>query len=75
MALMLPLRGPVNCFRCGTPLVLPEWSETVDDGKTTHIWHCFMCSHEFETTDSADEKSSSTDDELLHKFLHKLLVA
>lgn len=63
-----------KCARCGGTLIGPEWSENVGDGGCVHIWHCPDCSLEFETTDTAVEKTES-DAELAEEFLPNLLVA
>ena len=63
-----------KCVQCGTPLIVPEWSETVDAGQAVHIWHCSVCEHEFETTDQCVELGP-TEGELAQEFLPNLLVA
>ena len=74
MASMLPLRGPVNCFRCGTPLVLPEWSEIVDDERVSTSG-TGLCAITNLKQLMLLTRTSSAGDELLQKFLHKLVVA
>ena len=64
----------VKCVKCGTAMAAPEWSENLADGACVHIWHCPVCSHEFETTDNVVEKTES-DAELAEEFLPNLLVA
>jgi hypothetical protein len=63
-----------KCAQCGRTLIGPEWSENVADGGCVHIWHCPVCSYEFETTDNVVEKTES-DAELAEEFLPNLLVA
>jgi hypothetical protein len=63
-----------KCVRCGGTLTGPEWSENVGDGGCVHIWHCPDCSLEFETRDTAVDKTES-DAELADEFLPNLLVA
>jgi hypothetical protein len=74
MAITAALRCSTNCVQCGTPLIVPEWSETVGAGQAIHIWHCPVCEHEFETTDNRVEQAPSKD-KLIEEFLPNLLVA
>ena len=73
MATTASLRVSTRCTQCGTSLILPEWSESAN-GQTTHIWHCLVCGHEFETKDNIVEKTP-TSAELVEEFLPNLLVA
>jgi transcription elongation factor Elf1 len=74
MAITAALRCATNCVQCGTPLVVPEWSETVGAEQAIHIWHCPVCEYEFETTDNRVEQAPS-EDKLIEEFLPNLLVA
>lgn len=74
MATIASLRHSARCTQCGTTLIFPEWSESAKDQKTTCIWHCLVCGHEFGTTDNIVEQEPS-DAELYQEFLPNLLVA
>lgn len=74
MAISATPRCSAKCVRCGAPLVIPEWSETVGAGQAIHIWHCPVCEHEFDTIDNVVEPTVS-EDELIQRFLPNLLVA
>jgi len=63
-----------KCGQCGTPLIVPEWSETISSERAVHVWHCPVCESEFETIDSCVERSPRVDD-LVQEFLPNLLVA
>ena len=73
MATTASLRVSARCEQCGASLIFPDWSESAN-GQTTHIWHCLVCGHEFETTDGTVEKTP-TSAELVEEFLPNLLVA
>jgi len=73
MATTASLRISARCAQCGMSLIFPEWSESVN-GQTTHIWHCLVCGHEFETIDH-DVKETPTSTEIAEEFLPNLLVA
>ncbi len=74
MAITATLRCSIKCVQCGTPLFVPEWTETTGAGQASHIWHCPVCECEFETTDSCVEQAPS-EDMLIREFLPNLLVA
>jgi hypothetical protein len=69
-----PAALSANCAQCGRTLIGPDWSENAADGSCVHIWHCSVCSHEFETADYVVEKTES-DAELAEEFLSNLIVA
>jgi Rieske Fe-S protein len=62
-----------TCTHCGAAVIGPEWSESVDEQKTIHIWHCVVCGNEFETKDEVIEEKPSNA-ELVERFLPNLLV-
>ncbi len=68
------LRISAQCTRCGTPLIVPAWSEAINDTEWVHIWSCPLCANEFETVDRRAEPAVS-EDELVQDFLPNLLVA
>jgi len=68
------LRCSAKCVQCGTPLLMPEWSENISGREAIHIWHCPICEHEFETTDNVIEQQPS-EVKLIQEFLPNLLVA
>ena len=74
MAISAALKCSAKCIQCGTPMIIPEWSESVDTGQVMHIWHCPICEQEFETTDNV-VKPMPSEDELIREFLPNLLVA
>ena len=74
MTTATPLRFSAECTRCGSVLLCPEWSESVDAQTTVNIWHCAVCDHEFETTGKCGQKTPS-DAELVRAFFPSLLVA
>ena len=74
MPITAAVRCSAKCVQCKTTLLFADWSESVGDGKTVHIWHCPMCGHEFETVDSVAEETLS-EAELVEEFLPNLLVA
>jgi hypothetical protein len=74
MATTASLRCSAKCIQCGTTLIFPEWSESLGDHETIHIWHCPICGHEFETTDDVIEQKPS-DAEVIEECLPSLLVA
>jgi hypothetical protein len=44
-------RPTTECAQCGEQLLLPEWSEYLDDKACVrHLWQCEACSYAFETT-------------------------
>ncbi len=63
-----------RCVRCGTSSTIAEWSETVGNGQTTHVWRCPACDCEFETIDNVVEPRVQ-EDKLIEQFLPSLLVA
>jgi len=68
------LRISTACDRCKTHLIAPEWSETINERETVHIWSCPVCGNEFQTVDDRAEPVLS-DDELVQELLPNLLVA
>ena len=38
-----------SCPHCDEPVVAPDMSEFVSDGKVRHFWSCDSCGHEFRT--------------------------
>ena len=38
------------CAQCGDRLLMPEWSEYVDERRVRHLWECEACGYAFETT-------------------------
>ena len=73
MATVTSRQHSETCTRCGAAVNCPEWSESVDEQKTTHIWHCVVCGNEFETKDEVIEEEPSNA-ELVERFLPNLLV-
>ena len=55
-------------------LIGPEWSETVDERQTVHIWRCPICGNEFETVENQIEQPLPNA-ELVQEFLPNLMVA
>jgi hypothetical protein len=43
-------RPVVECAQCGEELLIPEWSEYLDDRRARHLWCCEACGYSFETT-------------------------
>jgi ribosomal protein L37AE/L43A len=74
MAISARLRSPTECIQCGTLLITPEWSETVNSGQAVHIWRCPVCEYEFETIDNVVEPMVPVG-ELIQEFLPNLVVA
>lgn len=68
------LRISTACDRCKTHLITPEWSESINERQTIHIWSCPICGNEFQTVDERAERTFS-DDDLAQEFLPNLLVA
>jgi ribosomal protein L37AE/L43A len=68
------LRISTMCERCKTHLIAPEWSETINERETVHIWSCPICGNEFQTVDERAEPVLS-DAELAEEFLPNLMVA
>jgi len=68
------LRISTTCDRCKTLLIAPEWSESINERETVHIWSCPICGNEFQTVDDRAERTFS-DDDLAQEFLPNLLVA
>ena len=68
------LRLSAMCPQCKLPLIEPERSERVSDGKTLHNWHCPVCGNKFETIDDVAAKVTP-DDELIDYSFSGLLVA
>jgi ribosomal protein L37AE/L43A len=63
-----------QCPRCKITVIGPEWSETIDERQTVHVWRCPICGHEFETTENhVDEQLPEA--ELVEEFLPNLMVA
>lgn len=44
------MRPRIECAQCGEDLYLPEWSESLPDGRVRHLWRCEICDYTFETT-------------------------
>jgi len=63
-----------ECTRCKIKLIGAEWSETVDERQTVHIWRCPICGNEFETRENQIEQPLP-DAELVQEFLPNLMVA
>jgi ribosomal protein L37AE/L43A len=63
-----------ECTRCKIKLIGPEWSETVGERQTVHVWRCPICGNEFETTEDHVEQPLP-DAELVEEFLPNLMVA
>jgi len=40
----------IKCAQCGEQLVVPEWSEYVDEYRVRHVWKCEPCGYYFEAT-------------------------
>ena len=40
----------IKCAQCGERLIVPEWSEYVDEYRVRHIWKCEPCHYSFEAT-------------------------
>jgi ribosomal protein L37AE/L43A len=62
-----------ECTRCKIKLIGPEWSETVDERQTVHIWRCPICGNEFETVENQIEQPLPNAD-LVQEFLPNLMV-
>jgi transcription elongation factor Elf1 len=63
-----------ECPRCNVKVIGPEWSETVDEGHTVHVWRCPICGNEFETIENCVEPLTPAA-ELVDEFLPNLMVA
>jgi len=77
MAFVATLRNVThgaNCARCGMNVTAPEWSESAGPEDTVHLWHCWYCGNEFETSDHHGMKEPPVT-ELIEEFLPNLLVA
>jgi transcription elongation factor Elf1 len=48
----------IECAQCGKQLLVPEWSEYVDDRRIRHLWKCEACGYAFETTVSYAAEST-----------------
>jgi hypothetical protein len=48
----LPRQNP--CAQCGKPIAIPEWVES-SEGRTTYLWHCWVCDYRFEATAFFDD--------------------
>jgi RNase P subunit RPR2 len=68
------LRISTMCDRCKTHLIAPDWSESINEQETVHIWSCPICGNEFQTVDDRAE-SVLSDDELVQELLPNLMVA
>lgn len=73
MAITAALRCSTKCVQCGTPLIVPEWSEIVCAGQAFHIWRCPVCEYEFETIDNCVEQATP-EDKRIEEFLPNFLV-
>lgn len=74
LAVSASLRFSTKCPQCKLPLIVPERSERISDGKTLHNWHCPVCGNKFETVDGVAAKVTP-DDELIGYSFSGLLVA
>ncbi len=63
-----------ECPHCKVPVMGTEWSESIDERQTLHLWHCPICGYEFETMEDHVEKLLP-DNELMEEFLPNLMVA
>jgi len=61
------------CTRCEAKVTAPEWSENVSAQETVHLWRCWCCGNQFETSDHCHVTSRPTS-ELIEEFLPNLLV-
>ena len=68
------LRISTMCDRCKTHLIAPEWSESINERETVHIWSCPICGNEFQTVDDRAEPVLS-DNEVVQELLPNLMVA
>ena len=48
----------IKCAQCGESLVVPEWSEYVDDYRVRHVWKCKPCNYSFEATIASKPRTS-----------------
>jgi transcription elongation factor Elf1 len=39
-----------TCAQCGEILLMPEWSEYLNERRVRHLWSCDGCGYRFETT-------------------------
>jgi hypothetical protein len=62
------------CDRCHAYLPAPEWSESLSERETVHLWSCPVCGNEFQTVDDRAEPVFS-EAELAQEFLPNLMVA
>jgi hypothetical protein len=62
------------CDRCQAFLMAPEWSESLNERETVHLWFCPVCGNEFQTVDNRAEPVF-TEAELAQEFLPNLMVA
>lgn len=67
-------RRGTECPRCEARLIAPEWSEQVGADSTVHLWRCWICGHEFETSDH-QAVNAQPEAELIEEFWPNLLVA
>jgi len=49
----------MECVKCGSGLIAPEWTEYRNERQVHHVWHCWDCDCQIETIVSlpADNKS------------------
>jgi transcription elongation factor Elf1 len=40
----------IKCVQCGAQLIVPDYSEYVDEYRVRHIWKCEPCGYVFEAT-------------------------
>ena len=66
-------RLEAKCEQCGVRLRAPDWSERVSARKTVHLWRCWCCGNEFETSDHHRTHAPPVD-KLVEEFLPNLLV-
>ena len=37
------------CAQCGEALLMPEWSEYLNEHRVRHVWECESCGYKYET--------------------------
>ena len=50
----------IKCAQCGEQLIVPEWSEYVDEYRVRHIWKCEPCHYSFEATIASRHRSMTS---------------